>query len=271
MILALLPARALAQSDAELAQARTRFAEGVRLLNHRQWAPAAERFREVMRVRATPQVKYNLGLALSHMEEQDVRESRRLLRESSEDQSLDAPTRQGAQRRLQEIGPGPEAAPQPIEAGGSEGAPSVQRPFTLELHAGFSFWGLGFVSGARFGIPIVHHLFPSLDDALYLNVGFDFYYVSWVRVLTREYGPGFGIPLTLHWEIYFDEHWSGFLELGAQFFVHPFTWQNDRFDAYEPAFFFIAAIGASLRIHPNVALTLRVGTPFTSFAVTFLF
>jgi hypothetical protein len=275
ILLALAPARGLAQSEAELSQARERFAEGVRLLNRERWAAAAERFREVMRVRATPQVKYNLGLALSHMEEEDVAQSRRLLREAAADETLDGRSRRGAERRLEQIGPGPEAevvVPE-AEPAGDESSYlnrpfTGQRPFTLEAHAGFSFFGVGFLAGARFGIPLVNNLIPSINNALYLNFGLDYYYV---RNVGRIYGSGFGIPLALHWEFYFHPQWSGFIELGGQFFVHPLAFDNQRFDVYEAGLWFLAVIGASWHVHENFAITLRLGTPYTSLAATFLF
>lgn len=273
----LIAAPVRAQTEAELERARATFAEGVERLNRSQWAEAAARFREVMAVRPTAQVKYNLGLALSHLGEEEVRESRRHLREAAEDETAPANIRASARQRLDELGPG-EEAPAPGEEAPVEttavGRGTLQQPFTgtrpfvLEAHAGLSFWGIGFVTGVRFGIPLVHQFVPSINNALYLHVGADFYYVRRLRSL---YGPGIGIPVMLHWEIYFDDAWSIFLELGGQFFVHPLVFENGRYDAYEPAFFVIFGAGVTWRVHPNVAFTLRAGTPVASLGVTFLF
>jgi hypothetical protein len=270
---------ARAQSEEELTQARATFAEGVELLGRSQWAEAAARFREVMAVRPTAQVKYNLGLALSHLDEEEVRQSRRLLREASEDETLPRDLRAGARRRLDEIGPGEEAdlpPAEPEEEATSEpsamtlGQPFTgQRPFMIEAHAGVSFWGIGFVSGLRLHIPLVHNLVASFNNALYLSLGADFYYVR-EGDFANTYGPGIGIPVAAHFEVYFDATWSAFIELGAQFFVHPRTFRNDRFDAYEPGFWIVAAIGGTWRLAPNFALTLRVGTPYASVALAFL-
>lgn len=50
------------------------------------------------------------------------------------------------------------------------------RPFQLDVHAGFTWWGVGFASGARFGIPILNNGFvPSINNAVYINFGADFY------------------------------------------------------------------------------------------------
>lgn len=94
---------AAAQTDAELAQARTTFMEGVELTEQERWAEAAERFRAVMEVRATGQVKYNLGLALSHTGE--LAEAAALLGQAAEDPELDRRTRRAARGLLEEIEP----------------------------------------------------------------------------------------------------------------------------------------------------------------------
>ncbi|HBQ11511.1 MAG TPA: hypothetical protein DEF51_10195, partial [Myxococcales bacterium] len=43
------------------------------------------------------------------------------------------------------------------------------RPFQLDVHGGFSWWGVGFASGVRFGIPLVNNGFvDSINNAVYL-------------------------------------------------------------------------------------------------------
>lgn len=98
-----LPNGVSAQTDEELAQARATFMEGVELTEQEQWADAAERFRAVMQVRATAQVKYNLALALSHTGE--LAEAAALLAEATEDPELDRRTRRAARRLLADIEP----------------------------------------------------------------------------------------------------------------------------------------------------------------------
>jgi hypothetical protein len=54
-----------APSDAELATARQLFNEGVALEDAKDWAAALDRFRRVAAVKATPQVRYNVGFCLA--------------------------------------------------------------------------------------------------------------------------------------------------------------------------------------------------------------
>lgn len=94
---------ALAQSEEDLARARALFAEGVELTHEEQWEEAVERFRQVLEVRSTPQVKYNLALALEGAGE--LSEAAALLREIQDSRELDRRTRRDVQRLLQAIGP----------------------------------------------------------------------------------------------------------------------------------------------------------------------
>lgn len=94
---------AIAQTDEELEEARALFGEGVEATQDERWADAADRFRRVMRVRSTGQVKYNLALALSHTGE--LAEAAVLLRDVVDDRELDRRTRRDARRLLDEIEP----------------------------------------------------------------------------------------------------------------------------------------------------------------------
>lgn len=94
---------ARAQTEAELQRARELFGEGVELVEEERWAEAAERFRLVMEVRATGQVKYNLGIALERSGE--LAEASSLLREAADDAELDRRTRRDARRVLEAIEP----------------------------------------------------------------------------------------------------------------------------------------------------------------------
>src|SRR5690606_24283643 len=90
-----------------------------------------------------------------------------------------------------------------------------QRPFQLDIHGGLTWWGWGAATGARFGIPILNNGFvPSINNAVYINFGVDFY---WTRRYHDSrgwhYGAGVGFPVALHWEFYFNENWSAFVEL----------------------------------------------------------
>ncbi|MEC7518707.1 MAG: hypothetical protein VYE22_02525 [Myxococcota bacterium] len=152
------------------------------------------------------------------------------------------------------------------------------RPFQLDIHGGFTWWGVGAATGVRFGIPIVENGFvDSINNAVYLNFGGDFYFVRSRCVANGrgncdwDYGPGFGFPVTLHWEFYFNERWSAFAEIGGQFFIHPRFVNGERYDVYEAGYWFIWTVGGSLHLTENVLLTLRVGSPYIAFGVTFQF
>lgn len=94
---------ALAQSDEDLERARTLFAEGVELTQEERWSEAIERFRQVLEVRATPQVKYNLALALEANGQ--LSEAAALLREIQDSRQLGRRARRDVQRLLRLIGP----------------------------------------------------------------------------------------------------------------------------------------------------------------------
>ena len=149
------------------------------------------------------------------------------------------------------------------------------RPFQLDIHGGFTWWGFGAATGIRFGIPIVNNGFiDSLNNAVYLNFGADFY---WLERRCRgggggcDYGAGFGFPITLHWEFYLNDDWSLFAEIGGQFFLHPEWWDNGRFDWRQPGLWFVWTLGASWHINDWFLLTLRVGSPYIAFGITFQF
>lgn len=94
---------ARAQTEEELQRAREAFGEGVALSEQGRWAEAAARFREVMEVRATAQVKYNLAVALHGTGA--LVEASELLREVVDDSDLDRRTRGDARHLLESIEP----------------------------------------------------------------------------------------------------------------------------------------------------------------------
>ena len=95
--------RAEAQTEAELETARATFMEGVELSGDAQWAEAAQRFREVLAVRSTAQVQYNLGLALSHTDA--LVEAAELLRAALDSDELDRRRARDIRRLLEELEP----------------------------------------------------------------------------------------------------------------------------------------------------------------------
>lgn len=95
--------RASAQTEADLERARTLFAEGVELTHEERWDEAVARFRQVLEVRSTPQVQYNLALALERSGE--LSEAASILREIQDSRELNRQQRRDAARLLNTIGP----------------------------------------------------------------------------------------------------------------------------------------------------------------------
>jgi hypothetical protein len=154
-----------------------------------------------------------------------------------------------------------------------------RRPFQLDVHGSLSWYGFGPGGGARFGIPLLHNGFvPSLDNAVYLNFGGDFYLVQdngcygvgpTGPCAAREYRFAMGLPVTLHWEFYFSNQWSAFAELGLQVFLPPSLFYQGSVDYTEwKGAWVIGAVGGSLHLNDVVSLTLRVGNPYVSFGMT---
>lgn len=143
-----------------------------------------------------------------------------------------------------------------------------RRPFQLDVHGGFSHFGLGVATGARFGIPIVQNGFVrSINNAVYINFGVDFYFVKHGN---DAYAPGLGIPVTLHWEFYFTDRWSAFAELGVNVYIHPNLFRGHGWD-WSPGHWVVGAVGGRFHINRVIALTLRLGNPYSAFGVTFMF
>lgn len=92
-----------AQTDEELDRARQAFAEGVEASDAGRWDEAVARFREVMEVRATPQVKYNLAVALEQTGE--YVEAEDLLRDVVQAEDIDDRTRDEAETLLASVAP----------------------------------------------------------------------------------------------------------------------------------------------------------------------
>ena len=145
------------------------------------------------------------------------------------------------------------------------------RPYQLDVHGGLIWYGVGLAAGARFGIPLVHNGFvSSLDNAVYFNFGADYYYLDSFDGLNHHYASGFGVPITLHWEFFFNDTWSAFAEIGFQIFFHPRYFERGDFYVDAGAWV-IAAIGGSLHFSEAIALTLRFGNPYFAFGLTFQF
>ena len=152
------------------------------------------------------------------------------------------------------------------------------RPVTLDIQIGPMWYGWGLATGARLGIPLVKNGFiGKLNNAVYLSVGADFYFIRYYRNRRmgndRVYGPGFGFPVALHWEFYFTEKLSAFGEIGANIFIPPWVFDDDADYGWGhyPAAWFLFAVGGKFHINDHFALVARLGTPYTSFGISLSF
>jgi hypothetical protein len=142
------------------------------------------------------------------------------------------------------------------------------RPYQLDLHAGFAYVGAGLAAGGRFGIPIVTNGFvKKINNAVYINFGADLYFIDSGK---NDHAIGLGIPVTLHWEFYFTPEWSAFGEAGPNFFIHPVVFKGDKWK-FSGSHWVSVTAGGRYFINNALALTLRIGNPYSSFGVTFLF
>lgn len=103
MALSFWASAAAAQTEAELEAARARFGEGVELSQQERWDEAAQAFREVLEVRRTAQVQYNLAYALSHTDA--IAESARALDAVLADPEATEPLRADATTLLEGLEP----------------------------------------------------------------------------------------------------------------------------------------------------------------------
>ena len=148
-----------------------------------------------------------------------------------------------------------------------------RRPFQLDVHAGVAWYGFGLASGARFGIPIVQNGFiGQINNAIYINFGADVYWVNdWDPWYGWRYSVGLGFPVTFHWEFYFTPRWTAFGEAGVNVFLTPSVLRGDGYRLSYWADWIIFQVGGRFMINKHVALTLRVGSPYTAFGVSFFF
>lgn len=165
------------------------------------------------------------------------------------------------------------AAPSTVQADHQIGQPyRGGRTIDLDVHAGVMWYGLGVLAGARVAFPLVQNGFiSSLDNAFYLTIGADFYYINSTPGIGRSsYDAGIGFPITAHWEFYFSNTWSAFAEVGVNIFLHPRLFSLGEV-APEPAGWFITQVGGRLHLSNAFAIVLRVGNPYVALGATFSF
>lgn len=100
-LLAVASGAAAQQDDTE--RARELFVEGVDLAEQGHWHEAADRFRRTLELKSTPQVKYNLALALQNTGE--LTRAAELLEEVEQSEETDRRLKRDARRTREELEP----------------------------------------------------------------------------------------------------------------------------------------------------------------------
>ena len=134
------------------------------------------------------------------------------------------------------------------------------RPVTLDLHAGFAWYGNGLALGGRIGIPIVDNGFvKTINNSVYINFGADFYYAEYYNGNNfEERSAALGIPVSMQWNFYFTPEWSAYGEVGVNLYVH-------NGDFRPGPYWGIGAVGGRYHFGESAALMLRLGSPYSSF------
>jgi hypothetical protein len=153
--------------------------------------------------------------------------------------------------------------------------------FEAEPHFGFrdpSRHNASFGPGFRGTVVIVDRGFiPKVNDSVGIGFGMD-----WL-VLGSEHCHGGGndrchtpgqqivFPVVMQWNFWLHEKWSVFAEPGVAFSLRD---NDDDFDRNDLTFhwdWFTAYAGGRFHIGDSMALTMRIGAPFTaSFGLSFL-
>ncbi len=142
-----------------------------------------------------------------------------------------------------------------------------KRGVTLAPIAGFLYSTSGLATGVRVGIPIIHNGFiPKLNNAVFINFGVDTYFITYQNTLDLS----LSVPITLHWEFYFNRRWSAFGEVGANIYLNSAFLKNGHF-IFEPSQWLFFAVGGKMHISENFGLVLRAGYPYLSFGLVFTF
>ena len=145
--------------------------------------------------------------------------------------------------------------------------------FTVDVHAGFAFYGRGLASGARLGIPLAKQGFiKGKNDVFMLSVGLDAYYVRHRGDSTRRwrYGVGLGFPIVGHWEFFLTPKFSFFAEIGVNIFLHPGVFRDEGKFIDHPGAWVVGAGGIVYRFSENIGFIARAGTPYISAGIQFI-
>lgn len=137
---------------------------------------------------------------------------------------------------------------------------------SLELHAGFSWWGDGLAAGARLGIPVASGwLSQSIANTFSLTLGGDFYFIR--NASNGAYAAGLGIPITLEWKVHFVPLLSLFAELGVNIFLPNALLRSSQWDY--PGAWFVGAIGLEIHVSRGFSIVARLGSPYSSLGIAF--
>jgi len=142
-----------------------------------------------------------------------------------------------------------------------------ERPMTVDIHAGLPLYGTGAAFGARLGIPLIDNGFiNSINNAVYLSVGADAYYVDLG-------GPGnsmalaLGLPVALQWDFFFSDKWSAFGTAGINVFLNNGFLNGNGLLIGNG--WIISSVGGRYHINESTAFILRLGSPYAAIGVQF--
>jgi hypothetical protein len=144
-----------------------------------------------------------------------------------------------------------------------------ERPTELNLHGGFSHWGLGPAAGVRVAIPIVDNGFvSSIDNAVYITLGGDLLFErchGGCGARAEDYGVAFAVPVTGRWQFNFTPRWSAYGEVGPNVYVHSGWLGDGHFPGVVGAapHWLSSAVGGKWHFAPEMSLTLSLGAPYS--------
>jgi hypothetical protein len=145
--------------------------------------------------------------------------------------------------------------------------PKAHSSYTTELEPHLTFGSLGdFFAGpgVRATWPVADPAFiPKLNNSIGIGVGADLFFdreqCRTVNGRRDCHDVGIAIPVAMQWNFWFTKHWSAFGEPGLMLGLRPYN----TFELH-------LALGGRYQINDLVTLTLRIGTPYASFGVSFL-
>lgn len=145
---------------------------------------------------------------------------------------------------------------------------SVPRGVELELpHLAFHNYGLGGAIGGRVSFALNRGgIIRNFPDRLALSIGLDAYYTKY----GPKYGGAIGVPIVLHWGMYFTQVFSIYFELGVNAWFHEGSFaEPPEFAVFFPSWI-MGAFGMKFHITDRLAINLRLGAPYSSLGLSFM-